>query len=128
MHFSGPPHLRAQAFVLHASLELSLQVVHEAYEALATRGVGCERHGNGHQTQDERILRGEHAQHACPQSLERHHHELLLLHNHTLDSRPLVNDLLASQISDELLLALDDQRDLTQTEQVELQEIRLVLL
>jgi hypothetical protein len=71
-----------------------------------------ERHGNGHQTQDERELRGEDAQHACPQSLERHHHELLLLHNHTLDSRPLVNDLLASHISDELLVALDDQRDL----------------
>jgi hypothetical protein len=59
MHFSGPPHLRAQAIVLHASLELCLQVVHQAYHALATRGVGCERHGNGHQTQDERILRGE---------------------------------------------------------------------
>jgi hypothetical protein len=79
MHFCGPPHLRAQAIVLHASLELSLQVVHEADEALATRGVGCECHCNGIQTQDERILRGEHAQHACPQSLERHQHELLLL-------------------------------------------------
>ena len=31
MHFRGPSHLRAQAIVLHASLELCLQVVHEAY-------------------------------------------------------------------------------------------------
>ena len=64
MHFSGPPHLRAQAIVLHAGLILCLQVVHEAYEALATRGVGCERHGNGHHTQDERELRGEYSRSA----------------------------------------------------------------
>jgi hypothetical protein len=79
MDFSGPPHSRAQAVVRHSGLELSLQVVHEAYEALATRGVGCERHGNGHQTQDERELRGEHARHACPQSLERIESESPLL-------------------------------------------------
>ena len=48
MHFSRPPHLRAQAVVLHPGLVLRLQVVHEANEALATRRVGCERHGNGH--------------------------------------------------------------------------------
>ena len=113
MHFSGPPHLRAQAIVLHPSLILCLQVVHEAYEALATRSVGCERHGNGHHTQDERELRGEHAQHACPQSLERHRRERRLLRNHTLYRDPLINDLLASHISEELPVVLDDQRDLS---------------
>ena len=61
MHFSRPPHLRAQAVVLHPGLELRLQVAHEANEALATRRVGCERHGNGHQTENVRELCGEHA-------------------------------------------------------------------
>ena len=42
MHFSGPPHLRAQAIVLHSGLEHCLHVVDVAYEALATEGVGCE--------------------------------------------------------------------------------------
>ena len=112
MHFSGPPHLRAQAIVLHAGLEHCLQVVDEAYEALATKGVGCEGHGNGQQTQHERELRDEHAQHACRKALKWHTHERRLLHNHTLDSRPLVNDLLASHINEELLVVLDDQRDL----------------
>ena len=61
MHFSGPPHLRAQAVVPHSALELCLQVVHEANEALATRGVSSEGHGNGYHTQNERELRSEHA-------------------------------------------------------------------
>ena len=83
MHFSGPPHLRAQAIVLHAGLEHCLQVVDEAYEALATKGVGCEGHGNGQQTQHERELRDEHAQHACRKALKWHTHERRLVHNHT---------------------------------------------
>jgi hypothetical protein len=112
MHFSGPPHLRAQAIVLHAGLILCLQVVHEAYEALATRGVGCERHGNGHQTQNERELRIEMAQHACPQSPERHRRERRLLRNHTLYRDPFIDDLLASHVNEELLVVLDDHRDL----------------
>jgi hypothetical protein len=48
MHFSGPPHFSEQAIimiVLRSGLELCLQAVHEAYQALATSGVGCERHG-----------------------------------------------------------------------------------
>ena len=110
MHFCGPPHLRAQAIVLHASLELSLQVVHEADEALATRGVGCERHGNGHQTQDERELRGEHAQHACPQSPERHRRELRRFHNRALYRDPLINDLLANHVNEQLLDAFQVAR------------------
>ena len=128
MHFSGPPHLRAQAIVLHAGLKLCLQVVHEAYHALATRGVSGERHGNGHQTQNERELRGEHAQHACPQSLERHRRERRLLRNHALYTDPLINDLLASHVNEELLvLVRDDHRDLVHAVHVQLRVIRVCL-
>ena len=42
-------------------LELCLQVVHEANEALATGGVSSEGHGNGYHSQNERELRSEHA-------------------------------------------------------------------
>ena len=127
MHFSGPPHLRAQAIVLHAGLEHCLQVVDEAYEALATKGVGCEGHGNGQQTQHERELRDEHAQHACPQSPERHRRERRLLRNHTLYRDPLINDLLASHVNEELLVVLDDHRDLVHAVHVQLRVTRVCL-
>jgi len=82
---------------------------------------------SAHHTQDERELGGEQAQHACPQSLERHRRERRPLGNHTLYRDPLINDLLASHVNEEILVVLDDHRDLVHAVHVQLRVIRLCL-
>jgi hypothetical protein len=49
------------------------------------------------------------------------------LGNHTLYRDPLINDLLASHVNEELLVVLDDHRDLVHAVHVQLRVIRLCL-
>jgi hypothetical protein len=84
MHFSGPPHSRVQAVVLHSGLELQNPDVYKSFMRLIRRSQPKVSAVNVMAMATQRRMSGGHAQHACPQSPERHRSERRLLRNDTL--------------------------------------------